>query len=464
MVLGLRRQKLGIRDDQVTSAANLTLRQSIYPVFLVTILFFLWGFAYGLLDVLNKHFQEVLHVTRAQSSGLQGAYFGAYFLGPLTYSGWVLRRYGYKVTFILGLCIYGVGALMFWPAGVNRSFGGFCGAMFIVGSGLSTLETAANPFIAICGPPKYSEMRLNLAQAVQGTGSVVAPILASHVFFKSVGEAQLTSVQWVYLGIACFVFVLAVVFYFAPIPEITDADMANQVQDTTGSTETTSIWKERNLWFGVFSQFCYVGSQCAVAGFFINIVTEMKPGTSTAMGSNYLSIAQAIFAIGRFIAGGCMKFVKPRYVLLAFIGGCIAFAATAIEVKGDAGIAIMCLVLFFESCCFPTIFSLAIRGLGANTKRGSSFIVASICGGAVFPPMMGAVGDAKHSTRFAMVVPLAGFAASFAYPVYVNLFERERMDEFRNSEIGMQSNAKDVEINNDADSMRKGESAQVEKL
>lgn len=129
-----------------------------------------------------------------------------------------------------GLCIYGVGALMFWPSGVKRSFGGFCGSMFIVGSGLSTLETSANPFIATCGPPKYSEMRLNLAQAFQAIGTVIAPVLASYVLFKNVGGPNgksLQSVQWVYLGIAAFVFLLAVVFFFAPIPEVTDSDMAD---------------------------------------------------------------------------------------------------------------------------------------------------------------------------------------------------------------------------------------------
>ncbi|KAL7276411.1 hypothetical protein RUND412_000583 [Rhizina undulata] len=433
-------KKLGTgQNAQTTSAANLTLRQSLYPVFLVTILFFLWGFAYGLLDVLNKHFQEVLNITRGQSSGLQASYFGAYFLGPLTYSGWVLRHYGFRATFMLGLCIYGVGALMFWPSGVYESFGGFCGSMFIVGSGLSTLETAANPFIAICGPPKYSEMRLTLAQAIQGTGSVLAPILASHVFFTSVGEGQsrLATVQYVYLAIAVFVFILAVVFYFAPIPEITDADMATQAEETTGEQDERPIWKHRALMWGVVAQFCYVGSQCAVAGYFINYVTEIKPGLTSAMGSNYLSIAQGIFAIGRFIAGFAMKVTKPRLVLLFFLAGCIAFVAAAMETRGTTGVALIIMVLFWESCVFPTIFTLSLRGLGRHTKRGASFVVASISGGAVFPPLLGYVSDVSNSTRIAMCVPLAGFAVAFTFPIYLNLFERERLDGFTNSRQGL---------------------------
>lgn len=178
-----------------------------------------WGFAYGLLDVLNSRFQVALHISQGESSGLQAAYFGAYFIGPLTYAGWFLRRFGYRYTFMLGLSIYCVGALMFWPSAVKRSFAGFCGAMFLAGSGLSTLETSANPYIAVCGPPKWSEFRLELSQSVQAIGSVVAPVLAGQVIFKNVGQdgRSLDAVQWVYLGIAGFVGMLAVVFFWAPI-------------------------------------------------------------------------------------------------------------------------------------------------------------------------------------------------------------------------------------------------------
>ena len=173
-----------ISDHQLTGASALTVKQSIVPISLVTTLFFLWGFAYGLLDTLNAKFQTSLNITAGQAGGLQGAYFGAYFIGPLTYSGWVVRKFGYRWTFILGLCIYGVGALMFWPSAVKRSFAGFCVSLFIVGSGLSTLETAANPFIATCGPPRLSEFRLEISQAFQAVGSVMAPLLAARVFFN----------------------------------------------------------------------------------------------------------------------------------------------------------------------------------------------------------------------------------------------------------------------------------------
>lgn len=194
------------------------------------------GFAYGLLDVLNAKFQTALNITAAKAGGLQGAYFGAYFIGPLTYSGWIVRKFGYRWTFIVGLCIYGVGALMFWPSAVYRSFPGFCGSLFIVGSGLSTLETSANPFIATCGPPRLSEFRLELSQSFQAVGSVMAPLLASRVFFSHTDPTDLSKVQWTYLGIAAFVFLLAIVFFFSPLPEVTDADMALQAEQCSGLT------------------------------------------------------------------------------------------------------------------------------------------------------------------------------------------------------------------------------------
>ena len=331
---------------------------------------------------------------------------------------------------------------MFWPSAIKRSFGGFCGSMFIVGSGLSTLETSANPFIATCGPPKYSEMRLNLAQAFQAIGTVVAPVLAANVIFKDVGSPggkSLASVQWVYLGIAAFVFLLAIVFFFAPIPEVTDADMADQAEQTvsqgTGYMDKP-LRRQYTLFWGVLAQFCYVGAQVAIAGYFINYVVLVRPGTTSATGSNQLAIAQGLFAIGRFVAGASMKVVKPRWILMIFMSMIIVFIAVSMGTVGNTGIAALSLVLFFESCIFPTIFTLSLRGLGRHTKRGASFLVSSVSGGAVFPPMLGAVADRK-GTRIAMCIPLAGFIIAWTFPVYLNLFKAKELDGYRETKVGV---------------------------
>lgn len=244
--------------------------------------------------------------------------------------------------------------------------------------------------------------------------------------------------------------------------------MALQVKEFTTSGAAASdarpIWKQHVLIWGVLAQFCYVGAQCACAGFFINYVVEAKPGLSSAEGSNFLSIAQGGFAIGRFIAGFSMKFIKPRHILLVFLAGCLACSAAAIHGHGNAGVAIMCLVLFFESCCFPTIFSLSLRGLGRHTKRGASFLVAAVCGGAIFPPLMGVVADSRNSTRFAMCVPLAGFIAAFSFPIFLNLFERERLDGYGKSTSGIEVPKSDVETGSIDELEKGGEEARVEKL
>jgi FHS family L-fucose permease-like MFS transporter len=216
--------------------------------------------------VLNSHFQSTLNISSSMAAGLSAAYFGAYFICPPTISGWILRRFGFRVTFMTGLAVLAAGCLLFWPSGLKKSFGGFCGSMFVVGMGLSTLETAADPFLSICGPPRYSEIRLNLAQAVQGVGSFVAPLLASRVFFSNTlnTDEGLQNVQWVYLGVAGFVALLIVLFFLAPMPEITDADMEVQ-EGEIGDYDPGPLTRQYNLFLAVWSQFCYVGAQVAVA-------------------------------------------------------------------------------------------------------------------------------------------------------------------------------------------------------
>ena len=458
-----------IANQGLTGASALTVRQSIYPITLVTILFFLWGFAYGLLDVLNSKFQTSLNITAAKAGGLQGAYFGAYLVGPLTWSGYCVRKLGYRWSFIIGLCVYGVGALMFWPSAVYRSFAGFCGSLFIVGSGLSCLETSANPFIATCGPPRLSEFRLELSQSFQAVGSVVAPLLASRVFFKKTDSTDLSKVQWTYVGIAAFVFLLAVVFFFSPIPEVTDADMALQAEqcaDLTGYEEKP-LRKQYKLFFGVAAQFCYVGGQVAVASQFINYCVESAKIPHDQASDRY-AIGQSLFAIGRFAAAGLFMFVKPRWVLLIFMTAIMIFLAASIGVKGEGGTAMLSLVLFFESCIFPTIFTLSIRGLGVHTKRGSSWIVASVCGGALFPSLTGLVAD-KQGYHTAMAIPLAAMFVAFAFPIYLNTLCARELDGFRDTKIGYKDEHRGTiigDVNDEAEQARveKRNSQVVEKV
>lgn len=441
-----KRQTLKNTNKERTHAAELTLRQSIYPLCLVTILFFLWGFSYGLLDTLNKHFQVTLNITKSRSSGLQAAYFGAYPLASLGHANWLLRHYGYKAVFIWGLFLYGVGSLIAWPCILYRSFGGFCAAIFIIGNGLGSLETAANPYLTVCGPPKYAEIRINLAQAFNGVGTVVAPVLGSYVFFKDTLDSveSLRNVQWVYLAIACFVFLLAVVFYFSPIPEISDADMAFQAEETHAGTDLKPFWKQYRLFHATFAQFCYTGAQVAIAGAFINYVTETRGNTDNAAGARFLAGAQGVFALGRFIGSFAMKYIKPRYVFLVFMTMCIVFIGPSITQRGNTGMAMLYITLFFESIIFPTIVALGMRGLGKYSKRGSGFIVGGVAGGAVVPPLLFAASDSQNNksdapTAVAMSVPLAFFVAAWSYTLCVNFVPayRDVADKFTTTEIGV---------------------------
>ena len=264
---------------------KLTTKQSYVPLALVTILFFLWGFAYGLLDILNSQFQLVVHMSSSQALGLHASYFAAYFIGPLTIGRVVLKKWGFKATFITGLCIYGCGTLIFWPSAVLTSFTAFIISNFIVGLGVSILEVAANPFIALCGPPQHSETRLNLSQGVQAIGSVVSPLLAKKVLFKNVLDpTSLIDVQWTYLGIAFFDILLAAAFYYMPIPEASDEDFED-VAEKRSSVNSARFGKLGNikviyitLALGVFSEWCYVGLQEAAASYYQDYISVVMSG------------------------------------------------------------------------------------------------------------------------------------------------------------------------------------------
>ncbi|KAJ6135975.1 hypothetical protein N7512_001135 [Penicillium capsulatum] len=465
------RSGLRVDNRKTTSAATLTLRQSLWPLSLVTILFFLWGFAYGLLDTLNKHFQNTLHIDRGRSSGLQAAYFGyvaniifhcgihswpkretmgehwtnytsAYPLASLGYANWILRHFGYKTVFIFGLILYGIGALCMWPAGLNQSFGGFCGATFVIGSGLGTLETAANPYLTVCGPPRYSEIRINFAQAFNAIGTVVGPVLGSYAFFTETSDdvAALQRVQWVYLAIGIFVFVLAAVFFVSTIPEVTDEDMAFQVATTHVDEQDKPFWKQWKLFHATLAQFTYTGAQIAIAGYFINYAVETWPGTDSAKGAKLLAGAQGAFAVGRFLGSGLMKYVRARWVFLVYLSCCVAFLAASVTQRRQTGIAMLFMTLFFESVCFPTIMALGIRGLGRHYKRGSGFIVGGVCGGAIVPPILGHVADMRDNTGFAMIVPTMFMVLAWTYAVAVNFVPSYRItvDKVGESTVGLQ--------------------------
>ena len=400
------------------SLVQMTNRESIFPIAMVTVLFFIWGFEYGLLDVLNQQFQRVSHMTPGQSTGIHSAYFAGYLLGPLTVGRLVLQNWGFKACYSVGLATFACGTLIFWPAAVLTSFPAFCITNFIVAFGLSSLEVAANPFIALCGPAQYAEVRLNLSQGVQAIGSVVAPLIAHKAFFNTLDAPSLVSTQWAYLGISLATVVLAVAYYYVPLPEATDGELedASERMDGQGKIGNVSvIWI--TLGFAVFSQFLYVGAQEANAASFGRYLTDVKPTYNQA---NYMAIAHATFAISRFIAAGLGLWIKPRILLLGFFVGAIVFEALATHFNGDTGIAMMIMVFFMEGPLFSLIFAQALRGMGKHTKLASVFITSAVSGGAVFAPISSHIANSDHRARYSPVVALAAFAGGTTLAIWLN--------------------------------------------
>ncbi|KAF2431951.1 MFS monosaccharide transporter-like protein [Tothia fuscella] len=413
------------------SMVHMTTRESMFPNIMVTILFLVWGVAYGFLDALNFQFQRTAHMSPAQTVGIHSSYFGAYLVGTLTFGRLVLKHWGFKACYIVGLCIYACGVLVFWPSAVLTSFPAFLISNFIVGLGLSTLEIAANPFVALCGPPQYMEIRLNLSQGVQAIGSVVSPLLASKVLFRKTSSAgALIDVQWTYLGIALFTVLLAVAYYYVPLPEATDKELeeAAEREDFAHLSEFNGI---RVIWItlalGVFAQFCYVGAQEAIATSFNayvrgNFLSKLDPPSWQAIG-------HTCFALGRFIAAGLNYFIKPRYLLFFFVAGAATLSAIGTHGKGTTPQIVIMLLFFFEGPIFSLIYASCLRGLGKHTKLGSAFLTAAISGGAAWPPIMYAVATGPTPRRryqHAYSVVVAALACGIVLPIWQNLFPAAR--------------------------------------
>jgi len=375
------------------------------PVVLVTSLFFLWGLAYGLLDVLNKHFQETLNITKQRSTLLQAAYFGAYFLVALP-AGLFMQRMGYRKGIIAGLILYTLGAVLFYPAAEDSNFSFFLLAVFILASGLTFLETAANPYITVLGNPESSEFRLNLSQSFNGVGSFIGPIIGGALFFgRSDGlDSGLGSVKTVYLVIAAIVFLVALLFIFTSMPEVKEEELVRDKKQYGGK----SLFHHRHFVWAVVTQFFYVAAQVGIAALFINYCTEKKLDITNERAAYFLSGGLLLFTLGRFAGTAIMRWVAPNRLLAIYATTNIALCAAVIWVGGMLSVYALMSIFFFESIMFPTIFALGLKDLGHNTKKAASFIIMSIVGGALVPYIMGSIAQAK-STSFSYIIPLICF-------------------------------------------------------
>lgn len=383
----------------------------LLPFIMITSLFFLWGFAYGLLDVLNKHFQETLNITKSRSTLLQAAYFGAYFLVALP-AGYMMSKYGYKRGIIVGLLFYALGAFMFYPAAENSSFNLFLLALFVLASGLTCLETAANPYVTVLGAPETATTRLNLSQCFNGVGSFLGPIIASYLFFNEATETtggNLDAVKLIYVIVGLLVLVVAGIFMRTTLPEIKESEIVSEA-----SLNQKPLFKHSNFTFGLVAQFFYIAAQVGIAALFINYCTESSVGMDNSSGAKLLSVGLILFTVGRFVGTSLMRLVQPNHLLAIYALVNVLLSVVVILNHDWMSVYALLGLFFFMSIMFPTIFALSLKDVGQHTKKASSFLIMAIVGGAIMPYVMGTLADV-YDTATAFSIPLVCFLIVFLY-------------------------------------------------
>jgi len=403
-----------------TERAALTERRYLLPFLLVISLFFLWAFGVNLNDILIPHLKRAFGLTDFQSSFIQVAFFGGYFLAAFP-AGWAMERIGYKKGILLGLLLCAAGAVLFLPASSHGIYGFFLFALFVMACGQSFLEVAANPYATALGPAGSAERRLNFAQSFNATGAVLSSLLGRTFILTGVelapaqlaamSSAQLaafraseaSTVKGPYLAMAGIFVVLAVVFQFTHLPDVLEAGKESHA--TVSLADAGSVLAHKHLVRGVVAQFFYVGAQVGVASFVIRLTQFSIPGTAAKLAAYCLLLHLIGFTAGRFIGSALMSRVSAHGLLSLFAAAAFLCAAVVVLGSGVLPVAAVVLLGFFHSIMFPTIFALSIKELGALTKRGSSLLVMAIIGGAVFPALMGRISDAAGIQR-AFVVPL----------------------------------------------------------
>lgn len=382
----------------------------LVPFVLITTLFFLWGFAHSILDVLNKHFQDALSISKTHSALIQAVVYGGYFLMAMP-AGEIIRRYGYRAGVVTGLLLYGIGALMFIPGERIMSFEFFLLSLFIIGCGLTCLETAANPYVTVLGEKESAERRINLAQSFNGLGWICGPLVGGLFLFSADGGSGNIAIPYAIIGI--LVLLVAIVFSRIHLPEIS---IPEEPVSTTTTNKSTSLWKHRNFTFGLIALFFYVAAQTGINSFFINYVTE-HINISAREAALWLSfVGMGLFMAGRMAGSWIMGFIRAEKLLAFVSAGAILAMILVMMGLGHISSGAFFFCFLCESIMFPTIFALAIRGVGEHTKRASSYLIMSIVGGAIAPVIMGYIAD-TISTATGFIVPLLCFIVILAYAI-----------------------------------------------
>ena len=438
---------------------------------LVTTLFLLWGFCNGMIDILNKHFQDTLHINKEQSGLVQSANYLAYFLMAIP-AGLIARKLGYKGGILVGLTLIAAGAFWFIPAVSIGEYWAFLLGLFVIATGMTCLETIANPYATVLGAPEHGATRINIAQTLNGVGWILGPVVGRQfVFGGGEGANANAGLATPYMGIGIFVAVLLVIFVVSKVPDLhavdeskISADQKNSLKPSSGQlagigvvlaivigllyffiapilgliwallnlppdllqpvkygllvadyvagfllvSKNWDMFRRKHFTLGIGTQFLYVSAQTGIFSFCVNYIIENDPGVTPLQASGMLGgIGFVLFTVGRLCGSAVISQFKPHSVLATYAAINVVLTAVCMG-GGKLGMYAMFGTFFFMSVMFPTIFALGIRGLGDYTKLGSSLIVMSIVGGAIAAPFMGHIAD-THSMRTGFVVPLVCF-------------------------------------------------------
>jgi FHS family L-fucose permease-like MFS transporter len=422
----------------------------LFAFLMVASLFFIWGFCHAMLDVLNKHFQDVLHVSKGQSGLIQTSVFGAYFLMALP-SAMLIRRIGYQKGILLGLAVVAAGAFSFIPASLwFKTFGSFLFALFVLSSGLACIETAANPYVTVLGPREGAAGRLSVAQAFNSVAYIIAPTVGGALIFgrhRAGDEVDFRSLLIPYLVLGCVVLLVIAVFSRVKLPEI-EAEGSGESAAGGEEVHAAPLARQPHFVWGIVTQFLYIAAQVGVNAFAVNYIlsnaittdaagaVSVDPrfawyraftgaATPEATAAYVITIAMVLYAVGRFSGAAIARVVRPNRMLSLYgVANCLIVLVVMADVKHASWI-VLPFCWLFMSIMFPFIFAMSLRNLGAQTKLAASFQIMSIVGGAIAPPLMGWLADEYHSMALCFAVPLVGFVATTLYGLaYPRLLRR----------------------------------------
>lgn len=409
------------------STAKFTEKKYYIVLAFVISLFFFWAVALTMGDVLNKHFQNVLNISKSKSGLVQLSIFGAYALMGIP-AGLFMKKFGYKKGVILGLSLFALGSFLFIPAANQVSFNFFRFALFVLAMGMATLETVAHPFVAALGDERTSDQRVNFAQSFNGLGAIIGPLLGGYFIFGTSGtdDRSLDSVKDLYTWIGIIILIITIVFSFVKVPGLKDphAEEAHHSEneektDVELSDPDAPLWKQRHFIFAVVAQFFNIAAQGGTWAYFINYGVE-KMHLPEIQASYYFSLSMAMMMIGRFAGTFLMKYIAPNKLLALFTGCNIVLCLIISQSLGWTSFISLILLNLFLSVMYPTIFSLGLKRLGSKVPQASSFLVMAMFGGAVFPPLMGKIAetDIAHAYLLPIIcyVVILLFALKFYQP------------------------------------------------